>query len=322
MANTINIDQLKTDFGTWLGNNENDIRKAMTQPTESMNYMTTVKQNDDFRAAQATIASITQGFQKTWTPKGTPTFTPLTIGHKRHKFDVELYPDEIYGSWLGFLADESKTREQWPLVKYILYKMLVEQAAQDRELSLIANGRYAEPVAGQAQDTGLSMNGFLTVLKALHASGTSKVNFAQKNVAITSANAFTQIEQFADIVVGPYRSIPMNVFCSQENFTAYVRKKRDLHGTNVDYGKFGNATIDGTLLTLVPLPSMVGSDILLATPKTNFIRLIKLNDGASAPQVEVSKRQVFIFADWFENVGFGIEEAIFAFVPDPGSASN
>ncbi len=322
MANTVNITQLMAEFGTFLGQNENDIRRALLQGTESMNFMTTVKQNDDFRAAQATIGNITQGFQKSWTPKGTPAFTPIHIGHRRHKFDVEIYPDEVYGSWLGFLADESKTRDQWPFTKYILYQMLIQQAAQDRELNLIAKGQYADPVAGTAQATGLSMDGFLTVLKALKADGTNKVNWAKNNVAITAANAFTQIEQFADIVVGPYRSIPMNVFCSQENFTYYVRKKRDLHGNVMDYGKFGNAVIDGTNLTLQPLPSMIGSDILFATPKANFIRLIKSNDGASTPQIEAQKRQVFMFADWYENVGFAIQEAIFAFVPDPGSASN
>jgi len=322
MATSINIDQLKVDFGTFLGTSEKDILKALTQTTESMAFMTTIKQNDDFRAGQASIASIVQGFQKGWTPKGTPTFTPLHIGHRRHKFDVEIFPDEVYGSWLGFLADESQTREQWPLVKYIVYKLLLDKTAQDRELNLIANGIYADPVDGTAQDTGKSMDGFLKILKTAHASGTSKMTFANKNVAITSVNAFDQVEQFTDIVVGPYRTVPMNVFCSPQNFTFYVRKKRDLHGTNVDYGKYGNAAIDGTNLTLTPLPSMTGSDVLFCTPKANFVRLLKLNDGASKPIIETAKRQVFIFADWYENVGFAIEEAIFAFVPDAGSASN
>ena len=282
----LDIAQLKADFGTFLGTSEKDILKVLTQPTESMKFMTTVKQNDDFRAAQATIAAIVQGFQKGWTPKGTPAFAPLIITHKRHKFDVEIYPDEIYGSWLGFLADESKTRAEWPITKYILYKVLLEQIAQDRELSLIGKGSYAAVVDGTAQVTGLSMNGFLTVLKAAHASGTSKMNFAQKNVAITVSNAFDQVEKFADSITGPYKNIPMNIFCSPENFVFYVRKKRDVYGANVDYGTFGNSVIDGTKLTLQPLPSMIGSDILFATPKANFIRLLKLNEGASKPFIE------------------------------------
>ena len=318
MPPTVDIAQLKADFGTFLGTSEKDILKALTQPTVSMDFMTTVKQNDDFRAAQTTIAAIVQG----WTPKGTPKFTPLVIGHKRHKFDVEFYPDEIYGSWLGFLADESKNRSEWPFTKYILYKLLLDQVAQDRELSLIANGRYVAPSDGVAQATGLSMDGCLTILKAEKASGTSSMNFATKNVAMTAANALDQVEKFADTITGPYRSVPMNVFCSQENFTFYVRKKRDLYGMNQDYGKFGNAQIDGTNLTLQPLPSMIGSDILFATPKSNFIRLLKLNDGASVPFIESVKRQISMYADWYENVGFAIAEAVFAFVPQAGSASN
>jgi hypothetical protein len=319
----LDIAQLKSDFGTFLGTSEKDILKVLTQPTESMKFMTTVKQNDDFRAAQATIAAIVQGFQKGWTPKGTPAFAPLIITHKRHKFDVEIYPDEIYGSWLGFLADESKSREEWPLVKYILYKMLLEQVAQDRELSLIGNGSYAAIVDGTAQATGKSMDGFLTILKAQHALGaTSKMNFANKNVAITASNVIDQVEKFADTITGPYKSIPMNVFCSPENLTFYTRKRRDLYGANQDYGKFGSVVIDGTPLTLQALPSMIGSDILFATPKANFIRLLKLNDGASKPFVETSKRQVFLFADWYENVGFALAEVVWAFVPDAGSASN
>jgi hypothetical protein len=306
-----------------LGANEKDILKVLTQATESMAFMTTVKQNDDFRAAQATVAALVQGFQKGWTPKGTPTFTPLTIAHKRHKFDVEIYPDEIYGSWLGFLADESQTREQWPITKYILYKLLLDQVAQDRELTLIGKGSYADPVDGTAQATGLSMNGFLTILKAQHAlGGSSKMNFAQKCVSITSSNVIDQVEKFVDTISGPYQAIPMNVFCSPENLRFYSRKRRDLYGVNQDYTKFGNATIDGTNKTLVALPSMIGSDILFATPKSNFIRLLKMNDGASKPFIETSKRQVFLFADWYENVGFAIAEAVFAFVPDAGSASN
>ena len=322
MAYTIDFSQLKSDFGTWLGTNENDIRKALVQQTETMAFMTTIKQNDDFRASQSTVGSIVQGFQKGWTPKGTPKFTPLIIGHKRHKFDVEFYPDEIYGSWLGFLADETKTRAEWPLVKYILYKLLLEQVNSDRELLLIGKGSYADTVDGTAQASGLSMNGFLTLLKAAHASGTTNMNFAQKNVALTASNAFDQVELFTNSIVGPYRSIPMPILCSPENFTYYIRKKRDLHGTNVDYGKYGNAVIDGTNFTLQPVASMIGSDILLATPKANFIRLLKQNDGASTPRIEENRRQISLMADWFENVGFGIQEAVFAFVPDAGSASN
>ncbi len=322
MAVTVKIDELISEFGTFIGQNESQILKDLLQTTYSMKYMRTVKQNDDFRAAKALIASIVQGFQKTFTPKGRPEFTPIVIGHRRHKFDVSFYPDEIVGSWLGFMDDETKDRKDWPLTKYILYKMLIEQVAADREMHLIGTGVYEDTVEGVAQETGKSMDGFLTILEKQAASGTSAMNFSTVNSVINSVNAFAEFELFADIVVGPYRNVPMNVFCSEDNFRHYVRKKRDLYGGNTDYEKFGNAVIDGTRLTITPLPSMNGSDIIFATPKENFIRLIKQNDGASRPFIESSKREVSIYADWHENVGFAIAEAVFAFVPSSESASS
>ena len=39
------------------------------------------------------------------------------------------------------------------------------------------------------------------------------------------------------------------------------------------------------------------------------------NNGASSISVESVDRQIKVFADWYESVGFGIEEAVFAFVP-------
>ena len=41
----------------------------------------------------------------------------------------------------------------------------------------------------------------------------------------------------------------------------------------------------------------------------------KSGRGASNITVESIDRQIKVFADWYESVGFGIEEAVFAFVP-------
>ncbi len=73
--------------------------------------------------------------------------------------------------------------------------------------------------------------------------------------------------------------------------------------------------IEGTNLTLVPLPSMTGENIMFTTPKEKFIRLINRNNCASNITVESIDRQIKVFADWCESVGFGIEEAVFASVP-------
>jgi hypothetical protein len=60
---------------------------------------------------------------------------------------------------------------------------------------------------------------------------------------------------------------------------------------------------------------MAGENVIFTTPKENFIRLMNRNNGASSISVESVDRQIKVFADWYESVGFGIEEAVFAYVP-------
>lgn len=320
MTATISLADLKSEFGTYIGTNQKDILQKLLQKTESMKFMTTVKSADlEYRASQAVIDSIVQGFQKKWTPKSTPTFTPRSIPQRRHKADMEFYPDEVFDSWLGFLTDESKNRKDWPITRYIIEQLMLTKIAEDRELKLIAVGNYEAPVAETAQATGLSMDGFITLLEDAFTAGTSNINFITLD-ALTVDNIFDQIEDFADGLSEVYQHVKMQVFLSRSWYTAYHRKRRDLHGQDTNY-EGSRDIVEGTNLILTPLPSMAGKDVILATPKANFIRLINRNEGASRVEVESVDRLIKVYADWHESVGFGIEEAIFAYVPDEASAS-
>jgi hypothetical protein len=321
MAATITVSELKSEFGTYIGSNMRDILKLLTQPTESQKFMTTIATQDlEWRAAKAVIGDLVQGFQKAWTPSGTAAFTPRAIVQRRHKFDISFYPDEVVDSWLGFLTDESKGRAQWPITKYILEQLVLPKVLENRELKLIGKGDYEAPTDDQAQATGKSMDGFCTILEDAKTAGTSNINFVTID-ALTSTNIFSQVEEFARQVDELYQSLSMNVFVSRGLYMAYHKRRRDLHGMDTNYNGMADI-IEGTNMKLVPLPSMSGKDIIFATPKENFIRLINRNDGASNISVESVDRQIKIFADWYESVGFGIEEAVFASVPaaeDSGS---
>jgi len=310
MTPTINIDEIKSEFGTWLGQNQSQIRTLILQKTESTDQMTRIIQDEDFRASKATIDHLVQGFQKKWTPKGNATFTPITIIHRRHKVDVEFYPDEIMGSWLGFMAQEDINREQWPISRYVFEVLMADKIAEDREMTMYATGEYEEPTEDIAQDTGKSMDGYCTILKTKLLAGTSNINFVTGLGAFTILDIFEQVEKFADGLKQVYKRKPMNVCIAPEWFTAYLRRRRDLYGGNVDYKGMINYLIDGTPLTLTPLAGMAGQNLMFATPKENFIWLTKLNNGISNPTFESYHRMISIHGDWHENVGFAIEEAI------------
>jgi hypothetical protein len=164
------------------------------------------------------------------------------------------------------------------------------------------------------------MDGFCTILEDAHTAGTSNINFISLET-LTATNIFDQIEEFAKGVDELYQSLSMKVFVSRGLYSAYHRRRRDLHGQDTNYDG-AKDIIEGTNLSLVPLPSMAGKDIIFSTPKENFIRLINRNEGASNINVESVDRQIKIFADWYEAVGFGIEEAVFAYIPDDGESGS
>lgn len=320
MSETISLADLKSAFGTYIGTNMKDILRLLTQPTYSEKFMTTIASADlEHRASKAVIDDLVQGFQKGWTPKGTAVFTPITIPQRRHKFDLEFYPDEVFESWLGFLTDETKDRKDWGISRYIIDQLVVPKVMDNRELMLIGKGVYAAVVAGTPQASGLSMDGFCTILEAKKAAGTSNINFISL-ADLTAANIFDEIEKFGAAIAELYQDKPMNVFLSRAWYAAYHKKRRDLHGQDTNYAGQKDL-IEGTNLTLTPLPSMNGKDIIFTTPKENFIRLINRNKGASRINIESIDRMIKVFSDWHESVGFGIEEAIFAYVPTQASSS-
>ncbi len=322
----IDVATLKSEFGTYIGTNQQQILKLLTQKTVSQNFMTTIVSKDlKWRAAKAVIDDLVQGFQKAWTAKGTATFTPCEIEQRRHKIDFEFYPDDVFESWLGFLTDEKVDRKQWPISRYIIEQLIVPKVQANRELLLIGKGDYTAPTENVAQATGLSMDGFCTILKDKRALGTSNINFFNDATtfpgAPSASNIVDFLEAFVDWIGELYQGMNLPIFQSNAWYKAYQRKYRDLYGSYNDFAKGNAGSVDYSNNPLQALPSMAGENVFLVTPKENFIRLINGNDGASNIFVESVDRKIKVFADWHESVGFGMEEAVFAYVPDESSAS-
>jgi len=311
----INKTELATAFGTYISSNSREILKKILATTETAKYMTTkASQITEYRAAEASISCVIQGFQANWTPMGDSTFTPIVIQNRRHKVNVAINPDEVVDNWLGFLADETKLRKDWPITRYIIDELIVPKVLEDRELKVIGKGVYAAPVNGTAQETGKSVDGFLTILKTQALDKTSKVSFILTE-ALTETNVVDEVEKFVDKIDELYQNMNMPIFCSQKVYKMYKRRYRELYPTSKNDDK-GNDQVDFSNNKLVALPSMAGSMVLFTTPKDNFIRLINRNEGASNIFLQEQDYTVKVFADWWEAPGFAVAEAVFATVPE------
>jgi len=308
----LSVSSLISEFNAYYestGQNSKRVLRLMTQPTVTEGFMTSIKTDDTiYKLANSSVSAIVQPFQKTWSPKGTDTFKPVKIEQQHIKADLELYPDDIEATWLGFLADNNLTRKDWPLVKWLVESHYLPRMRSDMELDVVYKGSFVEPESGVPGAAGTSMDGLRKKLVDGITAGT--INQVTGIGALDEATIFDQVEAFVDGISELYQGVPMKVFMSQRWVKAYLRDKRS-NGfyTITDAGKI-NQGVDFLPFEVQALPSMSGTSDIFATPKENMIHLTKKDVNKSRFNIEESKRQVFLMTDWWEAVGFGINEAV------------
>lgn len=335
-GNTINIDELYSEFGTYLSAQgaKLEILLKLVQKTESQNYMTTKMAITEWRASEGLITSVVQQFVAKWTPLGKSTFKPLTIKNRRHKINLPITPDEINDSWLSYLYDEGVTVDKMPVTRYIIEQLLRPRIEQDIELLMIATGEYtelgevSEGDAGQA--TGKSMDGYVTILTQQKALGAgSDMNFftlVDGATELTKDNIVDQIEAYADWVeeTAPmYAKVGMNIFIDPNLYKWFKRGYRELYPTSKNEDKNQDKP-DFSNLTFVPLAAMRGTGVFFSTPKDNFIRLIHKNQagGATKLYMQVDNYTVKVFGEFWLGVGFALAELVFGYVPESDASGS
>ncbi len=323
-SDTIDVNDLKTEFGTYLNQKDKPILKSLTQKTFSEQFMTTKMAITEWRATQAIITSVVQQFTAKWTPLGQSKFTPITIQNRRHKINVPITPDDINDSWISHLYDEGLTPAEMPVVKFLINELVLPKVSEDVEMRLIGKGIY-EPVAGDVTDgdagqaTGKSMDGFLTVLIKEYENPATAINFIKLGI-LTDQNIIDKMNTFVDDMDELYQPKDMNMFVSLTKYKQYKRKYQDLYPTTKNNDK-ANDVIDYSNNRLQVLPSMSGSTHFFTTPKENFIALRHKNLNASKIWMQSENYNVKIFAEWWKGVGFAMAEAVFAYI-DPIAVIN
>lgn len=307
----LNTTKIVESFGSHYipeGQNEKRLLSALRTPSVTTGYAKPIiYDGDTYRFAHTRLGEIVQQFQKQFTPKGDLEFKPKEIKLRNIKIDLSLYPDEVKGSWLGFLQGlEEQERSKWPLIRFLIEKEVLPQLKQDLELKAYFKGKYIAPTAGTAGDSSKVIDGVKTLLEAGIADSSMNSVALDK---ITATNAFDMIEQFVDNIDPLLNGTKMRVYMPEKILRWYHRDKRNTHGTDVNYNP-QKPVVDFTNVELVGLPSMAGENYIWATPVDNFLYLRRVN-GMKKPRVEESKREVSLMADWWEGLGFGYNELVY-----------
>lgn len=322
---TIDTTELQQEFGKYVSSERLQILQDLLGKTESIQYMSTiVTDKTEVRAVQSAIDSVLQAFVPKWTPKGKSEFTPLTIKNYKCKINVPITPSDIMEDILGYLYDENLDPKDMPVVKYIIYQLIIPKLDEEREIAL-AVGKYKENTAtndgdpaGEANEV---MDGYVTQLKALKEANNEKVTWLLDGETLTDDTLIDQIDKAVNEVKPLYKRKTMYIHADPDLVTRYSKAYREKYPwlKNEDGEK---VKVDFSNFTFAPLEGMRGTGVFFITPKENFKHLQSKNPQNTKIRMETYHYDVHVMAEWWEGVGFWLAEAIFAYIPPTEEAES
>lgn len=310
----MNPSEIVTAFGAYYekaAQNKNRILARLTQGLVTPSICTPIKTDDTvYKLSQLAIDNIVQSFQKAWTPRHATKFTPNELKLHQFKVDESIYPDDIEATWLGFLASDSVNRSEWPLIKYLIEhpdQGYLAKINSDMELLAYGHGEFVPPTPGQPNEPGQTMDGLLIQLeRGVNGGGMNSINIG----ALNKDTIFDQIEAFVDGIANEYQHVNMDIAMSPKWARTYLRDKRANGFYDYKSNRDINSEVDFTPQNVKALPSLHGSDVIFATPKQNLLHLTKKSKNKTNIKIEEYRREVSLACDWWEGLGFGINEAV------------
>ena len=322
-AATIDVQQLKQEFGTYLSQNQNNltIHRNIFNGFTSSEHFRTVAAVTEYRAVQAQINSVSQQFNAKWTPAGQTKFTPLTIKNYRHKINFAIIPADVLDSYLLYLYDEGLSPDQMPITKYIINELVFPKLMDDIELRMIFKGKYKEKTDPNAPSIPEdSMDGIETQLIAQKALGaSSKMNFFADTinwVTATDEQVVKFVEKFADFVDDKLKI--KRIYASKTVKKRYQRAYENYYGkgTKIVGGMNKQAEVDYVEMEITALDGMSNSPIIFATTPGNMVKLRNKNTPPNViNDVQKFDYEVRLYGEYWLGAGFEIAEFVFAYVP-------
>ncbi|GAA0885835.1 hypothetical protein GCM10009120_44340 [Sphingobacterium siyangense subsp. cladoniae] len=316
---TIEVEQLKTEFGTYLSQrNQNlTITKQIFTGFTSASEFRTVPATTEYQAIQAQVNSVSQQFSAKWTPSGAAKFTPLVIKNRRHKINYSIIPADVLDSYVFYLYDETLAPDQMPITKYIWQELIFPKLLEDIEKRMIFKGKYvANSTTTKPED---SMDGIEQILVTEKANAQSKINFYDKTInwaTATDREVVDFINGFAEMVDDDLNV--SKIYASRQIKLRYQRAYDNLYKgqSGIVGGINKDASIDYVEMTIVALKGMAKSPIIFATSPGNMVKLRHKNEAPFViNDVQKVDYEVRLFGEYWLGVGFEIAELVYAYVP-------
>jgi hypothetical protein len=318
---SINVTTLKSSFGKYIGTpaSRADIDKAFLVPsiteTEFNMIPTDVVQ---VRRVKAAVDQVLQRFQAVISPAGTVSFTPRSIDLQELKYELELDPDVIEDSYIGFLANpDNNSRKDWLITRYIIEELMIAKGRENFELHEAYKGVTGSITPGTATALGASFNGLgkliadniadFSVVTGPTAWPTDPKDFVTAiEEWIESACASSETNRV--IIENAVDKLHMSTSLAKR-FKQGMREKY-----NVNYGQINDPMTVFTAenISVKGLPSMSGKDRIFMTFKENRAGYIKRPGSENNMGIsEANPYKPLAYAKFWKALGFWHPEYVF-----------
>ena len=283
------------------------IKRALIQKSETLEKYATHKRitDDIYEMANDEFLPVLQPFRVPFEPQGGVKFHPNKIDLQHIKIDLQISPDKIIDSWLGFLEGNDVDRTKWPITRYMIEVYLKKQIDYDREMNAV--------YFGERNDAGTSpsscMDGIRKRLIA-GAAASNPINVISHIGALSELTVLDQVEAFSKAISPIYQNEPIIIAVPQEYKRAFLENKRSSGYYWINGPQEISDSVDFTKQVVMGLPCMSGSKDMFAFYKGNLLWLTRKDKFNFDIQKE--DRYVKILADWREGIGFGENRMVWA----------
>ena len=329
---SVDISDVVSSFGNFYrqeGQGMQDIQKGLLVPAETekrFGLIPTVETQKRKVFADIT-GTVFQKFQKQLSSSGAFVMTPQTIELQDAKYEVKLEDlDDLEESYLGFLADDTNDRSQWPFVKWLVREMAIAKGAQDFELNEVYAGNYTSiTTPGTANAAGLNFVGLKKLLQGFDSA--SSMNVVAMGTLETDPQAF--YEQFNAWIAlckegsalhrRMITSMVDEIHMAPELAERYADGKDKalnlnyLRSADVDQKAIMEVSVPRTGIKIVGLDSMIGDEGVYMTMKANRAAYIKRPKSAQEFGINMANPYApILYLKFWKGIGFWFPQYIWA----------
>ena len=307
-----NLAGFTATLGAYMRKWDKTIQFMMFHNIQLENYMTKKSGiTDEWISASSSVDEVLQAHQPGWTPKGTVTIKARLNKVRNIKFDITLDDlDELFKTFIGFMADETKKRKDWPFVRFVVEQHILPKIREEIDHNSY-NAVYVAPTPGTAGASIETVDGLGTIITNEIAAG-NIVPIATG--VISGSNILDRVESFIDSLPKKYSNMKAPLLMSSSNARKYYRDYRQNFGGHNSYNGKDNLKVDATNVKIIGIDTMEGSNRFIHTPKYNLEVGFDKVYVPEMMEIETAKRQVNIYGNLKR--GYGIKHFEPMFVND------